>query len=54
MSSLLEKLAGPGGALVSEPPDAREYAGLMRAGLARLKDVENQEGRAHLLPHLKS
>lgn len=44
MTSLspLERLAGPGGALAKEPPDATEYAGLVRSGLARLKDAENE------------
>ena len=40
MTSQLERLAGPGGALTAEPPDAREFAGLVRSGLARLKDAE--------------
>lgn len=52
MSSSLENLAGPGRALAAEPPDGREFRGLMRAGLARLKDAENAtnslEGRFDL------
>jgi hypothetical protein len=52
MPSPLEKLAGPGKALAAEPPDAKEFAGLMRAGLARLKDAGNAtnslEGRFDL------
>lgn len=40
MTSRLERLAGPGGTLVAEPPDAKEFAGLVRSGLARLKDAE--------------
>ena len=35
MSSPLERLAD----LSPEPPDAREFAGLKRAGFARLKDA---------------
>ena len=38
----LERLAGPGNALAKEPPDAKEFAGLVRSGLARLKDAENE------------
>ena len=48
MSSPLERLAD----LSPEPPDAREFAGLRRAGLARLKDAGNKmnslEGRFDL------
>ena len=40
MTSPLDRLTGPGGALVAEPADARESAGLVRSGLARLKDAE--------------
>src|SRR4029450_13592320 len=39
--SPLERLAGPGNLLGKEPPDAKEFAGLVRSGLARLKDAEN-------------
>ena len=39
--SPLERLAGPGNVLAKEPPDAKEFAGLVRSGLARLKDAEN-------------
>ncbi len=42
MTSRLERLAGPGGSLVREPPDAVEFAGLLRSGLARLKDAKNE------------
>lgn len=35
MTSALERLAD----LAAEPPDAKEFAGLRRAGLARLKDA---------------
>jgi hypothetical protein len=52
MSSPLDNLAGPGRALASEPPDTKEFAGLLRAGLTRLKDAENAtnslEGRFDL------
>ncbi len=37
----LERLAGPGNVLAQEAPDAKEFAGLVRSGLARLKDAEN-------------
>lgn len=39
MTSALENLAGSGKSLRAEPPDANEFAGLQRSGLARLKDV---------------
>ena len=39
MSSPLERLAGPGKALAAEPPDAKEFAGLVRSGRVRLKDA---------------
>ena len=52
MTSPLERLAGPGKALHVEPPDAREFAGLKRSGLARLKDAQHKanslEGRFDL------
>lgn len=38
MTSPLENLAGPGKALRKEPPDANEYAGLVRSGRVRLAD----------------
>lgn len=41
MTSPLERLAGPGGPLVSEPPDAAESTGLLRSGRARLADAGN-------------
>src|SRR6202163_2717961 len=41
--SPLERLAGPGNVLAKEAPDAKESAGLVRSGLARLKDAENDE-----------
>ena len=40
--SPLERLAGPGNVLAKEPPDAKEFAGLVRSSLARLKDAENE------------
>lgn len=42
MPSPLENLAGPGKALRAEPPDAAEFAGLLRSGRARLKDATNK------------
>jgi hypothetical protein len=41
VASPLENLSGPGKALAAEPPDAKEFAGLKRSGLVRLKDAEN-------------
>jgi hypothetical protein len=41
--STLDRLAGPSGVLGKEAPDAKEFDGLVRSGLARLKDAENQE-----------
>ena len=38
--SPLERLAGPGTVLAKEPPDAKEFEGLVRSGLARLNDAE--------------
>ena len=40
-SSMLENLAGPGGVLAKEAPDAKEFDGLVRSGMARLHDAEN-------------
>ena len=40
--SPLERLAGPGNVLAKEPPDAKEFEGLVRSGLARLKDAHNE------------
>ena len=52
MTSPLERLSGPGKSLQPEPPDAKEFAGLQRSGLARLKDASNTanslEGRFDL------
>lgn len=53
MTSELERLAGPGKSLSAEPPDPKEFEGLKRAGLARLKDAGNRtnslEGRFDLV-----
>ena len=53
MTSPLERLAGPGQTLTAEPPDAKEFAGLKRSGLARLRDASNAanslEGRFDLV-----
>lgn len=52
MSSPLEALSGPGKSLRAEPPDAAEFAGLKKSGLARLQDASNTslslEGRFDL------
>lgn len=52
MISPLERLAGPGKSLAAEPPDAKEFAGLKRSGMVRLKDAGNStnslEGRFDL------
>lgn len=52
MTSPLDRLSGPGKSLQPEPPDAREFAGLQRSELARLKDASNTanslEGRFDL------
>ena len=40
--SPLDRLAGPGNVLAKEAPDAREFAGLVRSGLARLTDAESK------------
>jgi hypothetical protein len=41
MPSAFENLCGPGKPLRPEPPDAAEFAGLLRSGLTRLKDAES-------------
>lgn len=41
MPSAFENLCGPGKPLRQEPPDAAEFAGLLRSGLARLNDADN-------------
>ena len=43
MSPPLEKLSGTGKSLRGEPPDAKEFQGLKRSGLARLSDAEKPE-----------
>lgn len=52
MTSPLDALSGPGKSLRQEPPDAAEFAGLKRSGLARLRDAANDglslEGRFDL------
>jgi hypothetical protein len=41
MPSALENLCGPNKPLKAEPPDAREFAGLVRSGRTRLNDAES-------------
>lgn len=41
MPSPLENLSGPGKSLKAEAPDAQELAGLLRSGMARLKDARD-------------
>ena len=41
MPTPLDNLSGPGKPLKAEAPDAQELAGLLRSGLARLKDARN-------------
>lgn len=52
MSLPLANLCGPNKPLAPEPPDATEFAGLKRSGLARLRDASNEglslEGRFDL------
>ena len=43
MTSAFENLIGPNKPLRAEPPDAKEFAGLQRSGLARLKDARNKD-----------
>jgi hypothetical protein len=38
--SPLDRLATPGNVLAKEPPDRKEFDGLVRSGLARLKDAQ--------------
>src|SRR5260370_40709014 len=40
--SPLERLAGQGNVRAKDPPDGKEFAGLVRSALARLKDAENE------------
>ena len=59
MTSLspLERLASPGNVLGKEPPDAKEFAGLVRSGLARLKtqvgQLQSEDGQ-HPAQHTES
>lgn len=41
MHPALENLCGPGKPLKNEAPDANEIAGLLRTGIARLRDAQN-------------
>ena len=41
MHPALENLCGPGKSLKAEPPDDNEIAGLLRTGIARLRDAQN-------------
>ncbi len=41
MTSAFENLCGPNKPLKAEPPDAKEFAGLVRSGKARLKDASS-------------
>lgn len=43
MTSPFENLAGPGKPLRAEPPNANEFAGLQRMGLARLQDAQKPD-----------
>lgn len=43
MTSAFESLAGPGKPLRAEPVDAKEFAGLHRMGLERLKDAQRKD-----------
>ncbi len=40
MPLAFDSLCGPGKPLRAEPPDAREFAGLLRSGTARLADAQ--------------
>jgi hypothetical protein len=42
MTSAFENLCGPNKPLKLEPPDQREFAGLLHSGRTRLKDAENK------------
>lgn len=42
MTSPFDNLSGPGKPLRAEPPDAKEFAGLVRSGKARLQDAGNK------------
>ena len=43
MPSPLDNLCGPTKPLALEPPDAQEFAGLKRSGLARLRDASHPQ-----------
>lgn len=43
MTTPLEDLSGAGKPLKAEAPDTQELAGLLRSGLARLKDARNNQ-----------
>lgn len=43
MTSAFENLAGPGKPLRAERPDAKEFEGLQRMGLERLKDAQRKD-----------
>jgi hypothetical protein len=42
MTSAFENLCGPGKPLKAEPPDAAEFAGLLRTGKRRLDDARQE------------
>jgi antitoxin ParD1/3/4 len=42
MSSAFDNLCGPGKPLKAEPPDAKEFAGLLRSGRAGLTDARRE------------
>ena len=42
-ADICDRRAGPGNVLGKETPDAKEFDGLVRSGLARLRDAEKQE-----------
>src|SRR3546814_12508582 len=41
MSSVFENMSGPGKPLRAEPPEKKEFEGLVRSGHARLRDALN-------------
>jgi hypothetical protein len=43
MPSSFENLTGPGKPRKAEAPDAKEFAGLLRSGKARLRDAGRQD-----------
>lgn len=54
MPSALENLCGPNKPLKAEPPDAREFVGLVRAATARLNDASFRLQRVLDLEQLAS